>query len=78
MKYLVNFQIIIHVYQINLFFIDLVGIDDGSFEKVRYNELRAIQRACKGKYDFSKTESNEEIFLSIELYGHNQITSNLF
>lgn len=78
MKYLVNFQIIIDVYQIDLVFIELVSIDDGPFEKVRYNELQAIQRACKGKYDFSKIKSNKNIFLSIELYGHNQITSNLF
>ncbi len=30
------------------------GVDDGSFQKVLDNELRAIQRACKGKYDLFK------------------------
>ena len=28
------------------------GVDDGSFQKVLDNELRAIQRACQGKLNF--------------------------
>ncbi|CAF0784111.1 unnamed protein product [Rotaria sordida] len=39
-----------HVYQVNSFFIELVGINDGSFEKIRYNELRAIQPTSKARF----------------------------
>ena len=28
------------------------GVDDGSFQKVLDNELRAIQQACQGNYYF--------------------------
>ncbi len=56
-NYYENFLNIIHVCQINLFFYR-AGVDDGSFQKVLDNEVRAIQRACQGNRNYSIKKKN--------------------
>ncbi len=55
-----------------------VGLHNRSFQNVLNHEIRAIQRACQGKYDCSKTKSNKPMLFSIELYGHNPLPQICF
>ncbi len=55
-----------------------IGLHNRSFQNVLNQEIQAIQRACQGKYDCSKTESNKPILFSIELYGHNPLPQICF
>jgi hypothetical protein len=55
-----------------------VGLHNRSFQNVLNHEVRAIQRACQGKYDCSKTKSNKPMLFFIELYGHNPLPQICF
>jgi hypothetical protein len=56
------------------------GVDDGAFQKVFDNELRAIQRACSGMACRTALpiEMTISLFLSVELYGHNRLPQICF
>jgi hypothetical protein len=53
------------------------GVDDGSFQKVLDNELRAIQRACQGNFTLLFVVFTMESY-RLELYGHNQLPQICF
>ena len=40
----------------------LVGVDDGHFQKVLDNEVRALQNACKGKLVVADVWLNDSLF----------------